>query len=360
MKQLGNKQWQRKTQSLLASLMYRLAQGPVEIEPFTASLQQIYSDRITANPWNTDVLKNSLAQVQLGKIPKTKRLKRKFTHLLKLHQQTKKDGEQSSDDPPLTIGQIVNGWAGLTGQGETEFAAKVYPRIAKLVTEQYKSIGRVGLTDSQAYEDPESACNFMVDLFNILVEETPADKKNYLIEQMKATLFSSSTQSALEVDNELLHDASTMLTSEIVTQISEALSRNPSAKVRLVHPLVGELMAMEAKKYGWDSGVPANHCAQLQSAISQNGVSPNKRMMSRSLRRLGRKNVLQNVNDALDGNLIENLNKIISEQTNVEQNKTQSVLEFSPVSPKDTTETEKSVREWLFRRRNNNGTGRSH
>ena len=107
---------------------------------------------------------------------------------------------------------------------------------------------------------------------------------------------------------------------------------------------------MEAKKYGWDSEVPANHDAQLQSALSQNGVSPSERTMSRSLRRLGRNNVLQNINDVLDGNLIENLNKIISEQTDIEQSKTQSIWEFSPVSQGDNAEMKKSVREWLFRR----------
>lgn len=350
MKQLGNKQWQRKAQLLLASLMYRLAQGPVETEPFATVLQQIFDERMKANPVDTDVLKNSLLQVQLGKLPKTKRLKRKFAHFLKLQQQKGKDREQPSDHPPLTIGQIVNGWTGLTGQDETEFASKVYPKIRKLVIKHYKATGQVGLADSQAYENPESAFNFMTDLFNILVEETPADKKNSLIEQIKTTLFTSGKQSAVEADNELLHDASAILTSEIATQVSEALSHNPSTKDRLLHPLFGELMAMEAKKYGWDSGVPANHDAQLLSTLSQNGVSPNKRIMSRSLRRLGRKNVLQNINDALDGNLIENLNKIISEKTTVEQNKTQSIWEFSPVSPKDTVETEKSVREWLFRR----------
>ena len=350
MKQSGNKQWQRKTQSLLASQIHRMAQGPVETEPFTSSLQQIYSDRITANPVNTDVLQNSLEQVQLGKLPKTKRHCRKFVHFLKIQKQNVEDRKQPFDNPPLTIEQVVNGWAELTGQDETEFASKVYPKIRKLAIEYYQATGHLGCTDSHAYENPESAFNFMTDLFNILIEETPADKKDSLVEQIKTTLFTSGTQSAVEVDNELLHDASTMLTSEIVTQISGALSDNPSAKDRLFHPLLGELMAMEAKKYGWDSGVPANHYAQLQSAISQNGVSPNKRMISRSLRRLGRKNVLQNINDALDGNLIENLNKIISEQTTVEQNKTQSIWEFSPVSLEDTTETEKGVREWLFRR----------
>jgi len=350
MKQSSNKQWQRKAQSLLASLMYRLAQGPVKTESFTSSLQLIYSDRISANPVNIDVLKNSLAPVQLGKLPKTKRLKRKLAHFLKIQKQNVEDRKQPSNNPPFTVGRIVNGWAGLTGQDKTELALKVCSKIRKMAIEHYQATGHFGFTDSQAYENPESAFNFIVDLFNILIEETPEDKKDSLMEQIKTTLFTSGTQSAVEVNNELLHDTSAMLTSEIVTQINEALSHNPSAKDRLLHPLLGELMAMEAKKYGWDSGVPANHHAQLQSTISQNSVSPNKRMISRSLRRLGRKNVLQNIYDALDDNLIENLNKIVGEKTTEEQNKTQSVWEFSPVSTGDNAETEKSVRQWLFRR----------
>jgi len=247
----------------------------------------------------------------------------------------------------------------LTGQDETEFASKVGPKIKQLLIKQYKTTGHLGFTDSQAYDNPESAFNFMADLLNILVEETPADKKDSLVEQIKTTLLTWGAQSAVEVDNILLHDASAMLTSETVVQINEALSRNPSAKDRLLQPLFGALMAMEASRYGWDCGVPADNYIRLQSELSQNGVSPNKRMISRSLRRLGRKNVLQNIKDALDGNLIENLNKIISEQTTVEQTKTQNIWEFSPLSPKDTVETEKIVREWLFRR-NKNDTGRNH
>ena len=359
MKQSENKQWQRKTQSLLALLTYRLAQGPVETEPFTASLQQIYSGRITANPITASALKNPQAPVQLGKLLKTNRLKRKLVHFIRLRKQNEKKLKQPFDYPPLTIGHIINGWARLTGQDEMEFTSKVCPKINKLLSERYKSIGCVGLTDSQAYDDPESTSNFIIDLLDIFIEETPGDNKDSLVEQIKTTLFTPGMQSALEADDELLHDASTMLTSDIVMQINEALSHNPSAKDRLLHPLFGELMAIEAKKYGWDSGVPTDHYAQLQSVLLQNDVSPNKRSTSRSLRRLGRKNILQNINDALDGNLIENLNKIISEQTTVEQNKTQSVWEFSPISPSDTAETEKSVREWLFRR-DKNDTSRNH
>ena len=92
MKQLGNKQWHRKTESLLALLMYRKAQGAVETEPFATLMQQIFSDVIAANPVDANVLKNSMAQFKVGKLPKTKRTRRRFAYSWKLYQQTKKNG----------------------------------------------------------------------------------------------------------------------------------------------------------------------------------------------------------------------------------------------------------------------------
>ena len=355
MKQLGNKQWHRKTESLLALLMYRKAQGAVETEPFATLMQQIFSDVIAANPVDANVLKNSMAQFKLGKLPKTKRTRRRFAYSWKLYQQTKKNGEQPPD-PPLIIGDLINIWAELTDQDKAEFATRVCPKIKKLLAKQYKATGHIGFTDSQTNENPESAFDFMANLFNILVEETPEDKKDCLTEKIKNNLPALNTQPMSENANELLHDVSTMFTSEIVTQINGALCDNPSAKDRLLHPLVGEVIAMEAEKYGWDSGVPADNHARLQSAISQNGVSLNKRMTSRSLRRLGRKSTLQNISDAVDGNLMQNLNAIISEQTTSEQNKSQTIWE---PSSGDTAESEKGVREWLFRR-DKNGTSRNH
>ena len=84
--------------------------------------------------------------------------------------------------------------------------------------------------------------------------------------------------------------------------------------------------------------------------LSQNGVSSSKRMMSRSLKRLGRRNILQNIDDALEGNLTDKLKKIISEQTAIEQDGVQSIWEFPSDPP--SAETEKEIREWLFRRDN--------
>ena len=161
--------------------MFRLSQGPVENSPFAAAIQQMLSDRIKANPVDTDVLKNSLARAKLNRLPKTKRLKQKFTHYMRLQQEKEKDGEQFSGNSPLTLGQIVNGWAGLTGQNETEFASKVCPKIKKLLIEQYKVTGHLGFTDSQAYENPASAFTLTTDLVNILIEETPEDQKNSLM-----------------------------------------------------------------------------------------------------------------------------------------------------------------------------------
>jgi hypothetical protein len=246
---------------------------------------------------------------------------------------------------------MVNGWARFTGQDETVFASRVYREITKLVIRRYQATGHPGVTDSQANDQPEAAFDFVCDLFNILHDATPADKMTALVQQMWATLITAGTQ-PIEVDNKLLHDVSAMLTSEAVSRMSEVLSKNPSAKDRLLHPLFGALIAMAGDKYGWESGVPTHNYTQLQSVLAQNGISTDKRILSHGLKRLGRKNLSQNMSNALVDKLTDNLDKIIKEQVTKEQNKTQSIWVYWPISPDASAETEKSVREWLFRRNN--------
>jgi hypothetical protein len=174
MKKPGNKQWQRKTQALIAQVMRCLAHGPVNAEAITSKLQQIYHDRINNSPINSNRPHDFGAPIQLGKLPKTKRLQRKFAHYIELLKLNEIGLKQTADSPTLTIGIIVDGWAGLTGQDKTEFESKVRSKIARLLIIQYKNTKQLGFTDAQVYENPESAFNFMTDFLNILIEETPA------------------------------------------------------------------------------------------------------------------------------------------------------------------------------------------
>jgi hypothetical protein len=223
MKKPGNIQWQRKTQALIVQVMRCLAHGPVNAEAITSKLQQIFNDRISNISINSNRPHDFEAPIQLDKLPKTKRLRRKYTNYMELLKLNEMGRKQTSDSPSLTIGTIVDGWAGLTGQDKTEFESKVRPKIARLLIEQYVNTKQLGFTDTQAYEKPESAFNFMADLYNILIEETPAEQMAALTQQIQASLIAIGTQ-PVEVNDELLHDASALVTKELVLLLFAAIS----------------------------------------------------------------------------------------------------------------------------------------
>ena len=72
MKESGAKQRQRKVQTLFALLLYRLAQGPVDVEPFAHILQEICHERIKSVSIDPSLLLDSQAHVDFAKLPKKK------------------------------------------------------------------------------------------------------------------------------------------------------------------------------------------------------------------------------------------------------------------------------------------------
>jgi hypothetical protein len=352
MKQPGNKKWQRKTQTLIAQVMRCLAHGPVNAEAITSKLQQIFNDRISNISINSNRPHDFKAPIQLGKLPKTKRLRRKYTNYIELLKLNEMGRKQTSDSPSLTIGAIVDSWAGLTGQDKTEFESKVRPKIARLLIVQYVHTKQLGFTDAQAYEKPESAFNFMADLYNILIEETPAEQMAALTQQIQASLIAIGTQ-PVEVNDELLHDASALVTKELVLRLFPVISHDTAIKDRLLQPVFGALVEMETKKYGWESGVLEDNVTKLQSELKGKGISTSTRTLTHALKKLNRKNISQNIQNVLAGKLNQDLEKEVNEQE-VKENQTQSQWVCEPVSPGDQRETEKRILELLFKRRSTN------
>ncbi|MBM2824426.1 MAG: hypothetical protein HW402_90 [Dehalococcoidales bacterium] len=94
MKQSASKQPQRKSQSLVAIVMYQLPQVPVEPEPFATSMQQMFKERITAHSIDTHVFKDALPEIRLSKFMRKNQLKRKLAHFLQLQEQDNKDQKE--------------------------------------------------------------------------------------------------------------------------------------------------------------------------------------------------------------------------------------------------------------------------
>ncbi len=347
-KEFGTTQSQRKARALFGLLLYRLAQGPVDIEYFTGITLQIYNDRIKNVHVDSSVLAEFPVHVDLAKLMKKKRFKRKSDDLRHAYQEYVKQTNQSPDDAPITIGEVVNGWADLTGQDRAEFVSKVSSIISTLLIEPNN-------VNSMEKQDPENdqteaAFKFTEDLFLILVEETPPDKQDALVAQIKDSILNIDAKSIIELPEEVLGFGSRLMVSDSIATMDNAFSLNPSAKELFLHPFYGALIELEAKKYGWESGVPGDNMAKLQSQLREKNLRLNKRAFSRSLKALAKRGVFVNIDSALDGKLMDDLAVIAKEQSDAEENKTQSTWVNEPSSPEAESEAEKRVQEWLFRR----------
>ena len=155
--------------------------------------------------------------------------------------------------------------------------------------------------------------------------------------------------------DEILTLSCKMIIGDTVTKIEDAFSVNPAAKVSLQKPLFGAVIEIMAKKYGWESGVPDDNNAKLTTELKEKGLFFNERTQSRALKELARRNVLLNIDSALDGTLINDLAKIILDQRTNQQNQTKSEFVYESISPEADTEIKNTIRELLFKRRNEDG-----
>jgi hypothetical protein len=153
-------------------------------------------------------------------------------------------------------------------------------------------------------------------------------------------LFSSESKT-IDVNNEILRDVSTILTSETASRIERFLSNDPLSKERLSQPLFAEVMAIYANKYGWESGVQVDNRDKVRSELQINETS-----LARFLKILTRKNPIQIIKDVISGNLNNGISKAIMAQTTADSNKIETTWEFPP----EALSNDDEVRKWLFRR----------
>jgi hypothetical protein len=340
-----------KAQALSVLLLYRVSSGSVDIEYFASILQQIYRDRIKDVRIDSSALNNSLAQVDLDKLVKKKRFKRKSDDLQRAFQQYVKQTNQSDGDTTVTIGDIVTWWADITHQDQAEFMARIHPKMTALVAEHADAILKQNLQNDQT----GAAFKFGQNLLLALLAETPPDKKAALVEHMKEIILNVGNMSQIDLPDEILSLGCKLLIGDVLTRIEEAFSINPAAKASFQKPLLAAVIEIMAKKYGWESGVPDDNNAKLRAELKEKGLFFNERTQSRALKELARRNVLLNIDSVLDGTLTNDLAKIILDHRTNQQNQTQSIFVCEPISPEVDTEAKNKIRELLFKRRNEDG-----
>jgi hypothetical protein len=339
-----------KAQALSVLLLYRVSSGSVDNEYFASILQQMYRNKkdIHIDP---GALNNSLAEVDLDKLVKKKRFKRKSDEFQRIFQQYVKQNGQSSDEAPVTLGDIVTWWADLTNQDKEEFMLRINTKIAALVAEQ----SDIAVLQNPGSDQTGAAYKFGQDLLLILLSETPADKKAALVEHLKKTILDAGSKSEIELPDEILSLSCKLIISDSITKLDNAFSVNHAAKMSLQKPLFAAVIETMAKKYGWESGVPDDNNAKLTIGLKGKGLFFNEKTQSRALKELARRNVLLNIDSAIDGTLINDLAKIILDQRTNQQNQTKSEFVYESISPEADTEIKRTIRELLFKGRNKDG-----
>jgi len=339
-----------KAQSLSSLLLYRVASGHVDNEYFASILQEMYRDKIKNIHIDPGALNNSLAKVDLDKLVKKKRFKRKSDQFQRLLQQYIKQTGQYSDETP-TIGDIVTWWTDLTHQNKEEFMLRIHPKVAALVAEQTD----IAVIQNPGNDETGTAFKFGQNLFRILLSETTPDKKAALVEHVKETILNMGNLSDIDLPDEILNLSCRLIISDSITKMEDAFFVNPSAKLSLQNPLFGAIIEIMAKKYGWESGVSNDNNTKLKTGLKEKGLFFNERTQSCALKTLARRNIDHNINSALDGTLMNDLAKIILDQRASQQNQTQSEYVYEPISTETDAEAKKKILELIFKRRDEDG-----
>ena len=299
-----------KAQALSGLLLYRASSGSVDNEYFGSILKQMYRDKIKNIHIDPGALNNSLAEVDLDKLVKKKRFKKKSDDFQRVLQQYAKQTGQYSDETSIKIGDIMTWWTDLTNQNKAEFMLRIHSKITALVAEQ----SDIAVLQNLGNDKTGAVFKFGQNLLLILLSETPPDKKAALVNRLKDAIVNAVTTPDIVLPDEILALSCMMIIGDTVPKIEEAFSINPAAKVFLQKPLFGAVIEVIANKYGWESGVPDDNNAKLKTELKEKGLFFSDRPHSRALKKLARRNVLLNIDSALDGTLINDLAKIILEQ----------------------------------------------
>jgi hypothetical protein len=340
-----------KTQALSGLLLYRTSSGHVDNEYFASILQQIYRDQMKNIHVDFNALKNSLAAVDLNKLVNKKRFQRKSDDFQRVLKQYAKQTNQSNEETTPTIGDILSWWVDLTHQNTEEFMSRVAPKINALVAES----GDAVLNQNPQNELTEATFRFGQNLLRILLSETPPDKKAALVEHVKETILNMGNLSNIDLPDEILNISFRLIISDSITKMEDAFFVNPAAKISLQQPLLGAVIEIMAKKYDWQSGVPDDNNAKLKTELKEKGIFFNERTQSCALKTLARRNILHNIESAMNGTLMNDLAKIILDRRASQQNQTQSEYVYEPISADVDTETRKKILELIFKRRNEDG-----
>jgi len=348
----------RKAKSWLAMLTFYCALGQTQLDVLSQRLMSLYKPVVRPKILQR-VIKNTLCQVtsqketpglkkRLMSRRASKRIEgRVFSFPQMLDGKTLARSKQNT----CTLGRLVSSWAVLTDQAPKDFIVRVYPSINRLYRNWRTGTSCRGFSDGDCLSHPKEFAEFMSGFYRTLVQETPEENLERLMQQGISALGSAiETGDLNNTIYELCGQASYLMTADTVRKIESALKINPSARDRINIPEFKALVLWEETKLGWSEN--RNKASEilkesLDSELEEADTAKDDIIRS-SMESIGRRSLLSNLQDALNGKLrprlIESIRRLLG---NIYQHMA-STWEF------DTSalikENIDSIRRWLFRR----------
>lgn len=252
---------------------------------------------------------------------------------------------------PQTIGEVIQGWAELTGQSPAEFEQRVYPKLKGLLQDWRRKTRCLGLTDEEVFGRPKEAATFLAGFWKVLIEETPEANLAEL-GNTACTLIAKTPTSKLQAQfHDLLGQASEFTAWRASRETAAALEANPKARVALSTPEVAALVRYEEQKQGWGDAHQAIELLETSLASELQDRTrgrPTKTLILNVLRSAARRSLLSNLRDAVNGQLRGRLVETALRWVEKEGAQVATHWEF-PESPLE-KQNMNGIRRWLFRR----------
>lgn len=348
----------KKAKSWLAILIYQCAQEEIDLEALNKRFLSLFQSLLKPDILRR-TLKNfipgtinikeatSLKKILITQFTPNKVYKRMFSYpQIYVHEAPVKDKPDS-----LTLGRFLIVWAILTNQYPKDFIAKVSSNITRLYAEWTNSTGCSSLSDEECYSHPKESAQFWSGILRIIIQATP---EGNLIHSLNSGLNALGAVVDMPTfDREvhgLIDQASHLVTNDATEKIESALNVNPSARERINIPELKALILREETRLGWSNNTENEALKTLVSSLSpelKKTVDDKEEIIRNSMEAVGRRGLLNNLLDALNGQLrprfVENIMQFLKSIVHVK-----SYWEFD--TSNCTHENAGSIRSWLFRR----------
>lgn len=352
-----NRRIKRKADSWLGTLVYHTARNDIPTQTLSQRLQGIITPLLTPETIKeaTNSALGGLSSSDFTISLKDRMAKgcvsdRVLKHISVMHEVYDWRSISPDAEAPQTLGELIKRWAELTKQDEQDFQMRIYPRLVSLSRSWWRKTKALGLTDEEVFKHPEEAAGFMSGLIRLLIAETPTSKMNEIIRLGFQELANTSPDAMQPELQHSLAEAADFTTWRTCNKIGSAFEQNPDAREAISTPEVTALVMYEEAKQGWKEGKDKDTIKILRESLDselKEEVNNEDEIIKSSIESISRRGLINNLLDALNGQLRQRFNEIIKTLLrNIKE--VVSAWEF------DTGDSDKgktnNVRNWLFRR----------